>query len=719
VINALDQARLVVIDAGAGDRRRMVRVAHEALLTHWPRARTLFEAHAVALALKEDLERSAIRWKNEGEDKVFLIPGGRPLAEAQVLLADGRVALTKLAGAYINASLAEHRVAIENVKAQLARDEQKIADHLKSAEYREAEIELQSVVGYLSEETDIDLRDRAARFTEQLGRMSRLAIFSTAARSVYSLAGEENFEKAPGVCESALRAIGMFDDPEWWEHLPVEGLEPGQIEDLRQDIYRSLLLFSALQLVPGIRKLFPGRQAGPPKPRRSIDPTKFARLIPNFVLAAIIRRGGFGSFRLPTRRDNPQARVEFDNSLAVLKQVWRVEEARAKEAGRSSQRSRASYLVERIAQVLAEFSSGPKGASVDYERWLLAAAPAEPPEPVNAVDYFFIGLFNYYIAKRSDDAAVAKIISLLQGSFPDLDARAPLATAERLLRTAIALEPRNFWPHWVLGRTLLQGGAPAAAELAFNAAIALQPDYARGYEQRALALANQWAEVGDDRLRNRARDDSRKALAVAKGDPSVFWPRGEMLERLGEIREAVGAYSLWLELEDDLLAKIARGAGVVRLYELALKLLADTSAVGLHADAHALLALVYWTWKDYKSDASRAAASALAIDPAHPHALAVTGVVLLELGRVSEALDRGLEPALRFDPHNDWVLLNRARAVELEYGSEAALAAWQRLLDRAATVTAPCPPWMKDVAEAAVSRIGAAMRAPQPQTAVA
>ena len=113
-----------------------------------------------------------------------------------------------------------------------------------------------------------------------------------------------------------------------------------------------------------------------------------------------------------------------------------------------------------------------------------------------------------------------------------MDARAPLDTAERLLRVAIAREPRNFWTHWVLGRTLLEAKDPTSAELAFNAAIALQPRYARGYEQRALALAWQWRARADARLRDRARADSAAAARFADGDASIYWPRGELLDVL-------------------------------------------------------------------------------------------------------------------------------------------------------------------------------------------
>src|SRR5271166_4307764 len=116
---------------------------------------------------------------------------------------------------------------------------------------------------------------------------------------------------------------------------------------------------------------------------------------------------------------------------------------------------------------------------------------AGPAPPENPIDYYFIGLANYYVAKRGD-SVLATLINVFPTLFPDLDGNKPYAAAERLLRRGIGLEAENFWLHFVLGRTLISRGDSRGAELAFNSCIALDPNYARGYEQRSLALAHQW-----------------------------------------------------------------------------------------------------------------------------------------------------------------------------------------------------------------------------------
>lgn len=696
VIEALDQARLIVLDARPRTQRRTARVAHEALLTHWRRARSLFETHAAKLLRKDDLERDALRWREQANDVDFLILSETHLVDAEQLMADSRVALSALARGYIKESLAHHRSVVESVKARLARDEQKIAGLIGGNAYGEAALELDRVVDYLADQMDAELRDRRTHHEAQRARIRTLAAYDGHARTVFPKAGQEDFEQARLACEGALDALDVLGDSQWWDKLPVQDLTTAQADDLRREIYRLLLLYSGLQLVPVIRNLRSLRKGGGRRTPAWMVRLLF-RLVPRSIVTSKLQRI-VDSLQITLPAGNKEVALAFERSRAALRAVRRVEEAIG---GLGSERSRTSLLVERIVEMLSSFLPG---ARIDVATVLAFTAPAKFAEPINATDYFFVALFNYFVAKRRNDGSFAAAISLLQGNFPQLDAGAPLATAERLLRTAIALEPRNFWPHWVLGRTLQEAGNHGAAELAFNSAIALEPHYARGYEQRALSLARQWTATRDDRLRERARADSRLAGRYGAGDPSIYWPRGELFDELGETREALDAYCLWLELEEDVLATVARGAGVTRLFRRATDMLATRQEEALQADAHALLALVHWTWKDHAA-ALQAAHAALAIAPAHVHALGVKGAALLATGKPREALAEGLEPALAADPWNFWVHFNRAQALEELASLDMAEAAWRELLARAGEKTHDhCPTWIRQRAEASLAR---------------
>jgi formylglycine-generating enzyme required for sulfatase activity len=80
-------ARLLVADGDSGGAQ--VRLAHEALLTHWPRARDQVTADARDLELRGRLEQEAKRWRaaSRRDKKSLVRAAGLPLAEALALRA--------------------------------------------------------------------------------------------------------------------------------------------------------------------------------------------------------------------------------------------------------------------------------------------------------------------------------------------------------------------------------------------------------------------------------------------------------------------------------------------------------------------------------------------------------------------------------------------------------------------------------------------------------
>jgi tetratricopeptide (TPR) repeat protein len=80
-------ARLLVSDVGTTGVAT-VRVAHEALLTHWPQAKSIIEEARSDLRLRTRLEQAAAQWseaKHEDRESVLLRPG-LPLSEAEDLV---------------------------------------------------------------------------------------------------------------------------------------------------------------------------------------------------------------------------------------------------------------------------------------------------------------------------------------------------------------------------------------------------------------------------------------------------------------------------------------------------------------------------------------------------------------------------------------------------------------------------------------------------------
>ncbi|MFZ0709523.1 MAG: hypothetical protein WAM53_05740, partial [Terrimicrobiaceae bacterium] len=103
LISAMLSSRLLVSDTDASGRQT-ISVAHEALLTRWPRAMTWFETNQEFLKQRARVEAACTIWEREGRNPVYLLQSGKPLDDALWLLSQtGRTLATESAG-FIQAS---------------------------------------------------------------------------------------------------------------------------------------------------------------------------------------------------------------------------------------------------------------------------------------------------------------------------------------------------------------------------------------------------------------------------------------------------------------------------------------------------------------------------------------------------------------------------------------------------------------------------------------
>jgi tetratricopeptide (TPR) repeat protein len=100
---ALIQARLLVTDR-ADDGQAVVGVAHEALLRRWPRVQKWLTDNQEFLRVRDRVADAAARWRDEEKRTDFLLPVGKPLAEAEDLLARQRADLDTGLVEFIEAS---------------------------------------------------------------------------------------------------------------------------------------------------------------------------------------------------------------------------------------------------------------------------------------------------------------------------------------------------------------------------------------------------------------------------------------------------------------------------------------------------------------------------------------------------------------------------------------------------------------------------------------
>jgi len=761
------------------DTVRTLEVAHEALFKVWPKLKSWLDENRDFLRWRKRVEKDIDDWVNMLRSEDYLLTGAR-LAETKKWLEEPSVDLSELEREFIQRSWErEERTKIAKWGA-LRGDEEAIKAQLEASRYEEAKKRLDEALTHLEHETDPDLVKRREDLSAQQERVGRLVTFYQLARRVYSKAGEEEYEKAVADCEEALgtagvkalvleletrlETCGVADKRALWrKYLPADDLSDEQLEPLKHECYRQLILLSALRTKPGLIEL--GNSAK--KSQGGMLPAKLGKVAVGLAQRLL---PASSIFELVKKRfdKNPAAVAKFERALQALRWVATFEQALAFEdlIGKANVEGSAAaaepinpekehqFRPSIISQIINRVNlfgiavADPRGDTtfedlVQEANLDESAAAAEPTHPA---DFYFLGLMHFFIGKFQNSILTTMIASF-QRLFPELDHRTPLDTAERLLRAGISREPDNFWPHFVLGRTFLSRGEAMrrsrfkrlmnvvlgradverdqyiSAELAFNSCISLQPDYARGYEQRAVALGLQWQHMKGrgplkEQLRKRAKDDSKMAEEKADNDPSTYWPRGDLLAEFGEAREALDAYARALELEENILEKMSRGTRVNVVFDLAEAQVekhrnrAETSAQATLAEAHAVMALVHFIKAKFDAAASDKAkfdaaasdaARALEVRPNHPHALTARGMVLLEQGKPGEAaID--FRKVLAQDPANYLAALRLVTAYATLSDHDQALEFCDLLLRKTSDGSPAAPEWMQGKALLARAR---------------
>ena len=109
LVDALLEARIIIGGTNAAGRATL-RLAHEAVLTAWPRAASAAQASRVFYRVRAEVEDALNRWQEHGEPTDRLIQRGVPLAEAEKLIADFGDELPAKFVAYVNASRRQARL---------------------------------------------------------------------------------------------------------------------------------------------------------------------------------------------------------------------------------------------------------------------------------------------------------------------------------------------------------------------------------------------------------------------------------------------------------------------------------------------------------------------------------------------------------------------------------------------------------------------------------
>ena len=109
LVDALLGARILIARQDAAGRPTL-RLAHDAVLTSWPKAKIAAQASREFYRVRSEIEDAFRRWREHGQPNDRLIQRGVPLAEAEKLLADFGPELPSEMSGYINASRRRARV---------------------------------------------------------------------------------------------------------------------------------------------------------------------------------------------------------------------------------------------------------------------------------------------------------------------------------------------------------------------------------------------------------------------------------------------------------------------------------------------------------------------------------------------------------------------------------------------------------------------------------
>lgn len=394
-------------------------------------------------------------------------------------------------------------------------------------------------------------------------RLRNVVQFYRGVDTTWNYWGEEDYARVLSEAGKSLALVGALETSHWWESLPSQDLSRDEQKRLATEAYRLLMIYSAVHTVGG-----------------SVLLERLADAPAGDVSAA-----------------RTQAVAILQRALPPLRQAqsWELSELKMK--------STASEIMENLNRdLLVEL--GEASEQVFFPQAKSAFSES---------DYYFLGLM-YFVTVRAesgknpicettarasdgpippDDGPTAVVTQgllsrrLLQAlsRYTISKGESPLETSELLLRTAAGTE-RRFWPCFALGRTLFFEGHYAEAELAFGTCIAVRPQYARGYEQRALMRALEGRQVAAShsergkQLQQLARLDSNRALALAgeANDPATFWSRADLHYVLDEPATAIKFYLRAVLEEPDVHQKVNRRNNLSCAVRLAKQLLADQSA---------------------------------------------------------------------------------------------------------------------------------------------
>ena len=178
LVDALIAARLFVSDEDAAGHV-IVRVAHEALLSRWPRARDIVSANRIFLETRARLQADSRRWRADNKNRDLLLPSGKRLAEGEELLLSRREEIDDEVVEYVEVSSRAQR----EREAKDRQAERALIEAAEAAKRERMEREADRLAG------EAERRDLAAAAAIKLAQRTRYAAVVAAVLALVAGAG--------------------------------------------------------------------------------------------------------------------------------------------------------------------------------------------------------------------------------------------------------------------------------------------------------------------------------------------------------------------------------------------------------------------------------------------------------------------------------------------------------------------------------------------------
>lgn len=459
-------------------------------------------------------------------------------------------------------------------------------------------------------------------------------------------------DQAEAEIRDALQTIGAMDAAEWWNALPVDDLAPQQVERLREDVFRQLLLLGSIRAKSALVDFGAKDSAKTYQEVLSISqkaaawrPSQSARVLEVFARVGL---GPLEALKLglgPSIEPTSQADLYF----VGLMQFWFGQQQDA---------------VSKLLNVLRPFTGMDFTDSLATSERHLRTAVARDPK--HYWTWFFLG----WTKMQSRD----------------------YAAAEMAFDSCIALRPESAIGYSYRGLTILLGARHAVEQKKVATTSSVKPD-----DKDAPKIPAQKPRPEEV---SRSLADLAKSEELDPTNPEIVYLRARGLVLAEKPEEGKAALLRWLDLEPPLAAWKGQRIEVEKRAKL-VDLLSFV-AIKTKEDASDRISWAIWAEGAARLDDTTAAARAvemlLKANPQDVRGLTVRAELALRRSEVAAAIV-DLERVAASDPKNWSALMLRAQA-HLRQGSgdaslrdaEAAFAAartdWQRAASRLRKVEA-------------------------------